>query len=110
MNKNIAYICIDIMSRREYKRRFSRENHRYANQHVHGGGLFSSAKAFGRQLLGKTVKRASTKVAENSAGATPAGGQEIVKLLQQQSQGPSPKNGFTTEERIQRLLRGGQVR
>ena len=110
MNKNVTYICIDIMSRREYKRCFSPENHRYENQHVHGGGLFSSAKAFGKQLLGKTAKKSATKVAENTAGVTPAGGQEIVKLLQQQSQGPSPKNGLTTEERIQRLLRGMRIR
>ena len=98
-----------IMSRRECKRRFSPENHRYEYQYVHGGSLFSSAKAFGKQLLGKTAKKAVTKVAEKTA-AIPAGGQEIVKLLQQQSQGPSPKKGLTTEERIQRLLRGGRIR
>ena len=101
-----------IMSRREYKRRFSPENHRYEYQLVHGGGLFSSAKAFRRQLLGKITKKAAIKVADAAVNAvtTPAGGQEIVKLLQQQSQGDPPKNGLTTEERIHRLLRGWRIR
>ena len=101
------------MSRCEYKRRFCPESHRYEYQHVHGRGLFSSAKAFGRQLLGKTAKKAVTKVAESAVDTVskkfekqPAGGQEIVKLLQQQSQG----DPLTMETRIQRLLRGGRVR
>ena len=83
-----------IMSHREYKQRFSPENHRYEYQYVHGGSLFSSAKVFGKQLLGKTAKKAVAKLA--TSATIPAGEQEIVKLLQQQSQGSSPKNGLTT--------------
>ena len=95
------------MSQCEYKRRFSPENHCYEYQYVHGGSLFLSAKAFGKQLLGKTAK---TFTIPTKTTAIPAGGQETVKLLQQQFQGSSPKNGLTTEERIQRLLRGGRIR
>ena len=78
------------MSQREYKRRFSPENHRYEYQYVHGGSLFSSAKSFGKKLLGKSAKKAVNKVANSvihkTTTSTPKGGQEIVKLLQQQSQ------------------------
>ena len=49
------------MSQRQYKRRFSPENHRYEYQYVHGESLFSSAKAFGKKLLGKTAKKLSLK-------------------------------------------------
>ena len=40
----------NIMSQREYKRRFSPENHRYEYQYIHGGSLFSFAKSFGKKI------------------------------------------------------------
>ena len=65
-----------------------------------------------QKLLGNNylVKPQKPPPSPTKTTAIPAGGQETVKLLQQQFQGSSPKNGLTTEERIQRLLRGGRIR
>ena len=122
------------MRQSEFKKRYDVKMGRYVKKHIYGEGVVSDVfKTIGRKLFGKTMKEAGKTATQKALqkAATKTGeyagekaGDKIIRLLSKKNKNtktplatspiekPQPRelSDYEINERVNRLLSGGQMR
>ena len=125
------------MRQSEFKRRYDVKTGRYVKKHIYGEGVTDVFKTIGRKLFGRTMKKAAKTATKKAVQEAPTktgeyagekAGDKIIQLLSKKNKNTktpvaaspvatspleNPQKGLTDSEineRVNRLLSGGQMR